>query len=934
MSNNQSTLVDLNQDYSDWIEIYNAGSSSVNLSGYALSDTPDTLQKWFFPPTLIGPNSFKLIWCSGKNLTTPNLHTNFTISSLGKTIFISDASGNVIDNVSVPALSADVVYGRHTDGDANWYYLSSASPNQSNNSSLPFFGAEEFPPVFSLAGGFYTSAQTLTLSHSDPNAVIHYTTDGSDPDENSPIYSGPISIQSRVGDPNLYSMIRTCYNVHPWLPDWNPPANQVFKCNIIRARAIRPNFLPGPIQTHSYFVDPNIFARYGNLPVVSLVSDPKNLFNDTTGIYVPGINYQPGTFHANYYKAWNRPANVELFLPGGLQAVNGNFEIGVNGQSSPSSPQKGLNINASPDYGPVKFEYPLFENTRGTARYIQKFDKIKFRAWGSDRDRGLFRDAYCASFFAKSTLDFEAYQPCVIFIDGEYWGLQEMRERNRDGEYYESHYLVDSKAIDILDGAGNNVIEGNSNDWDDLTNYLAANDLSIQSNYDYVKTRIDIQSFILHYMASIYFSRADWPDQNEAKWRPQIAGAKWKWILWDMDNTSAYYLNPWYDMFNQVVTGSRGYGPSLILNQLLANDEFKSDFINLFADYMNTDFLPLLAQKRVDQMRDELNPYMSEYRLRWQTNYNWQAQTDSMKWWVNLRPSFCKQQILSTFGIQQTVSVTLNVSDSLKGKIKINTILLDENTPRTTAHTFPWTGDYFKGVQVRVTAIARPGYRFVRWTPGNNTNPSQILNLNNNTSLTAVFDVDPNVSSYSPPVINEVMASNTNSIADNYGQYDDWLEIYNPGGDTLDLAGMYLTDHLVLPTRFQIASGNDSTKIAPHGYKIFWLDDDASQGVLHTNFKLSTQFSMIALVGSDGETIIDSIRFTNSLSDVSFGRRSDGSSHWINFAQSTPDATNWYNSGMVFINELSTNNQSVVADEFGEYDQWLELYNPNADSVM
>jgi hypothetical protein len=234
---------------------------------------------------------------------------------------------------------------------------------------------------------------------------------------------------------------------------------------------------------------------------------------------------------------------------------------------------------------------------------------------------------------------------------------------------------------------------------------------------------------------------------------------------------------------------------------------------------------------------------------------------------------------------------------------------------------------------VSVTAIARPGYKFVKWTPGNNPNPTLQLGLQNNTTLTAVFDIDPGTTSYSSPVINEVMASNFSTIADEYGQFDDWMEIYNPGSDTIDVGGMYITDHLVVPTRFHISTGNDSTKIAPHSYKLFWLDDDTAQGVLHTNFKLSTQFSMLALVDADGESIVDSVRFTNSLTDVSYGRRSDGSAHWISFPQSTPDATNWMNAGMVFINELAANNQSVVSDEFGEYDQWLELYNPNSDTV-
>ena len=935
MSNNQAVLQDADGDYSDWIELYNAGNSPVDLSGYSLTDNPDTLNKWTFPHVLINSHAYLLVWCSGKNRTASPFHTNFSLSSAGCEILFSDPSQNILDDIVIPALSANVSYGRYPDGNASSYILSSASPSTSNNSSLPYFGVVSDAPVFSIPGGFYTAQQSLTLSHPDPQVLIRYTTDGSEPNESSPIYLFPISIHSRAGDANVYSMIRTCYNVHAWLPDWYPPVGEVFKANVIRARAYKANCLPGPIVTNTYFVDPNMYSRYGNLPVVSIVSDPHNLFNDTTGIYVPGINYQPGTFHANYYKAWNRPANIEMYVPGGALAFNGNFEINVNGQSSPSSPQKGLNVNASIDYGPSKIEYPLFENTPGSARYIQKFDKVKFRAWGSDRARGLFRDAYCHSFFTKSDLDIEAYQPVVVFIDGEYWGLQELRERNRNGDYFQEHYLIDSKnpGVDILNGAGNDIIEGDAVEWNALSSFLYANDMSIPSNYAYVKSKVDIHSFIMDYMASIYFSRADWPDQNEAKWRPRLANGKWRWIMWDMDNTAAFYLTPWYNMFSQVLTGNRGYGPSDILNQLLQSDEFKADFINLFADYMNTEFLPPLVRTRVDEMKAELDPYMNEYVNRWQVNSNWNNQTDSMKWWMGLRPSFCRQHIMSAFNIPSTVNIQLDVNDTLKGEIKINTVLLDNTTARTTANTYPWNGDYFAGVPVPLHAIARPGYHFVKWLPSNSTNPDIVLNLSNDTSLIAVFDQNVPFVPYTAPVINEAMASNSSTVTDNYGEYDDWIEIYNPGNDTIDLAGYSLTDHLTVPQLSIIPSGNDSTKIPPHGHLLFWPDENPSQGVLHVNFKLNTQFNQIALIAPDGNSIVDSVRVMNSITDVSYGRRSDGSPHWTSFPVSTPYDVNWKNGGRIFINELCTNNQTILSDQAGEYDQWVELYNPNSDTV-
>jgi hypothetical protein len=922
--------------YSDWIEFYNPTASPIDMQGYYLSDNADSLTKWQFPSFVVPAFGFKTVWCSGMNdLVGANIHTNFSIDVGGENIYLCNPSATVIDNVSAIALPADKSYGRLPDGGA-YNYLSDPSFKATNNAATTISGIINDAPQFSIPGGFYTTDQNISLSHLDPTVTIHYTTDGSDPTEQSPVYSAPINVHSRAGEPNYYSMIRTCYNVHPFLPDWNPPPFEVFKCSIVRARAFKQGFFPGPIKTYSYFIDPDIFTRYGNLAVVSLVSDPKNLFNDTTGIYVPGINYQPGTFHANYYLDWDRPANIEMYLPNGTEAFNGNFKININGQSSPSSPQKGINVTASTDYGPEKIDYPLFENSSGPARYIQKFDKIKLRAWGSDRKEVLFRDAFAATTMTKSGVDIEDYRPIVVFIDGEYWGLQEMRERNRNGSYLQSHYLIDEKnpGFDILDGAGNTIIEGNSVHWDNMIGFMSSNSMSVQANYDYIKTQLDVDNFSLEYMASIYFARGDWPDQNEAKWRPKTADGKWRWLQWDMDNTCGYYLNPWYDMFNLVINGSRGYGPSNVLNDLLASEEFKFNFINLFADYMNTEYLPGITAIHVNAMKDELSPYYPDFRDRWQTNYNWYTKVSDMVDWLNLRPQFIQQQLMSTFALNGMHNLTLDVSDSAKGYVKVNTIRLNRNTTRLSQMTYPWTGIYFSGVPVPLTAKALPGYQFVEWLPTHDPSPTVFVNLVQDTNITAVFDIDPNYVAVTQPVINEVMSANNSVITDNYGDFDDWLELYNPGNDTIDLAGYYLTDNMVLTTRFKFSAGTDSTKIAPHGYLLVWIDNDTDEGVLHANFKFNSNGDFIALINPDGETVIDSLSFGHLNDDVSLGRNYDGGPLYILFQVSTPNATNHVvGNEYIAINELQTVNVSTIADNYNEYNQWVELYNPALDTV-
>ena len=188
--------------------------------------------------------------------------------------------------------------------------------------------------------------------------------------------------------------------MHAWLPDWNPPLGNVYKCNVVRARAFKSSFLPGPVSTQSYFIDPAMATRYGSLPVVSLVSDPRNLFNDTVGIYVPGINYVPNTFQANYYFDWNRQTNVEFFMPGGQQVVNSNFRISINGVTSRSSPQRDLMSRQRRIWG-RQDPLSLLREYTGPRALPDFLRQTQAPQLGQRPGFALFRDAYTAQFFHK-----------------------------------------------------------------------------------------------------------------------------------------------------------------------------------------------------------------------------------------------------------------------------------------------------------------------------------------------------------------------------------------------------------------------------------------------------------------------------------------------------------------------------------------------------
>lgn len=186
-------------------------------------------------------------------------------------------------------------------------------------------------------------------------------------------------------------------------------------------------------------------------------------------------------------------------------------------------------------------------------------------------------------------------------------------------------------------------------------------------------------------------------------------------------------------------------------------------------------------------------------------------------------------------------------------------------------------------------------------------------------------------------VINEVMARNDDFLADEFGEYDDWIEIYNSSNEAIDIAGGYFTDDLSNTTLHLIESGDSElTTIPANGYKIFWADGTPEQGANHLGFSLSAGGESVALVLSDGEFIEDAVQFGDQENDISYGRETDGAIQFQFFTVPTPNATNQEilpELQEIHINEVQPLNTSTIVDESGVFEPWLELYNPNSYQV-
>ena len=701
LASNSSIVMDPDfNDFSDWIELYNPGDITVDLGGYFLTDNIENPGKWEFPNgVMMSPGAFMIVWADGRDTILTGYHSNFKLSSGGEEIALHNPSGVVIDSIVFEQQSQDISFGRQPDGAANWYRFDSPSPGLPNSANVYVKTGD---PIFSLQAGFYGTDQVLEITNEDTQAEIRYTTNGDEPTASSAIYTEPIPISSREGVSNVHSLIRTNRDPFLWLPDWAPPIGEVFKANVIRARAFRVDSYPSNIITSTYFVDENMAGRYPTIPVISINSDHNHLFDHHTGIYVPGENHQPGNPESgNYFMDWERPAHIEFFEAGGDPGFAQDVGISIQGGTSPASPQKGLHVIARGAYGKNRIEYPIFEMDPSSAKELTEFKRFIIRAWGSLITGSLFNDAYGHRLMAESDLDIQAYRPTVVFINGEYWGLHALREANKNSWYFQYHHGIDrdDPGFDILLHTVRNGIpyadidEGDDSHWNAMLNYLNSHDMTEKDHYEYLNTQMDMENFIAYMGHCIYVGKWDWPNNNDASWRPRTPDGRWRWIQFDMETGFGVgaslgpdyaALGPQLNMFDATIRevempGFGTYGPHPILSKIYNNGDFKEAFIDWFVEGFEHKFHPDSMNLILDEMAAELSPYMQEYQNRWPfiggVRGSWENSLDQIKEFNNQRQEYVKQHLLELYNTDKIPPVEYMLMQNYPNPFVISTTI-------------------------------------------------------------------------------------------------------------------------------------------------------------------------------------------------------------------------------------------------------------------
>jgi hypothetical protein len=818
MASNGSVIRDPQfNNYADWIEIYNNGPTNVNIKDYYLSDDAGSPQRYKIPSDIIVPSGgFVLIWVDG--MDTGN-HTNFSLSASGEFIGLYSPALVVIDTLTFGEQQTDISQARYPDGGDDWYKMYPSSPAVSNPQNIVVNRLSE--PVFSTAGGFYSSSVELTLSHPEPDVQIFYTIDGSVPDESSTLYTTPVTLDTTVS---------------------------------FTARAFKQDYVPSREAVNTYFIN---FQT--ELPVFSLSTDPDNFFSDTSGIYVSGTNGITGhcsTVPRNWNCDWERPVTLEFYEEDKSLAFNVKAGVKIYGGCSRIYDMKSLAFYFRGKYGYGELDYRLFPDIP-----VLSYEKFILRSSSQDWWRTMFRDGMAQTLIEQGMdLAYQEYRPSVLFINGQYWGIHNIREK-MDDHYLKSHYGIDTSNIDLIEISKNvRAANGDAVAYNEMINFLSTRNMALQQNYDYIKTKVDIDNFIDYHIAEIYSANGDYPGSNVKLWRERTSTGKWRWMVYDLDFTFGGNANGMY-YSNTLELATAVDGPSwpnppwstLMLRKMLDNAEFRNEFIQRFAVHMNTTYRPDHVAGVIDSLGSVIESEIPRHKTRWikSVSYgqSWYGNVQLMRDFAHMRQPNVRQHFYTKYNISGSYKLTIGRNNPDWGKVFTHTKEVKENNSIDT---------FFNNIPLRVRAMPMPGYRFVRWEGISNETVKDIEILSSSSGmLTAVFEPDElNVTSL---VINEINYRSSPAF-----DTEDWIELYNPVGETVDIAGWSLRDS----NPDNIYTFPAGAFISGNGYLVAVRDTIKFKGN-HLNiqnvygdigFGLSSSGDIVMLFDNSGN-LVDSVNF-------------------------------------------------------------------------
>ncbi|MCP5064901.1 MAG: T9SS type A sorting domain-containing protein [Ignavibacteriae bacterium] len=749
------------------------------------------------------------------NLKETKLHTNFKLSADGELLIVSNANGDIKDTLNTGQQVSDISIGRFPNGSENLFFFDSPTPGKKNVDN----GFNNFlqSTIFSIERGFFDTAFFLDITNPNSTGTIRYSIDGSEPNENSTVYSNQLVIS---------------------------------ETSVIRAKIYAENSLPSKTETHTYFIN-----QEQRLPIISLTTKPEHFFDADSGIYVLGNDaaIEQPYYGANFWEEWERPIHLEFFEENHEFGFEIDLGVKIFGQWSRAHAQKSLAFYARGEYGYSEINYKLFPNSE-----IKKYQSFVLRNSGTDWKHSMIRDGFMQEIVSPLDIDQQNYRPVVVYVNGEYWGIHNLREKINE-HYIESHHNISKDDINLIQ-KNFEIIHGEKESFEQFYNSLEYMDMTTDEAFEHINSNIEINEFIDYCLAQIYYDNQDWPGNNIKYWQKRSTNSKWRWILFDTDFGFGIWIPDAYKR-NTLTFALATDGPvwpnppwsTFLLRKLLENQKFKNLFIGKYSTYSNTLFLPNRVNEIISIFSSRIEPELPFHYDKWQslgggTFTNWQNVINIMRTFANNRLPYLSLYFKSYFELSGEYKLTVNQNIE-QGNVEITDFSITEDS---------WDGTFFDEIPLNVRAIPRPGFAFSNWTGDiNSTDNPIVLTTFDDIAISPVFIPGSNTQ----VVINEI-----NYNSNNLFNPEDWIELCNYADESIDISGWVFKDenfesNFVLPA---------NTIIAANDYIVLCRDTTLFKAKFpnvvnyygNFGFGLSGGGELISLYNNSGY-LIDSLTYDN-----------------------------------------------------------------------
>lgn len=621
--------------------------------------------------------------------------------------------------------------------------------------------------------GFYVKNIQLEATCTYPDAVIHYTLDGSAPGIDAPVYEGAIPLTSTVLKEDPLSHIPGTYHGAFFQPMQDMPS-----AHAVRFAALLPDGTVAAEAAGTYFIGyESRQALFDDLPIISLMMDKDDLFDYERGIFMLGATFdawketRPEGFedweaqgnYSNRGREWERPVMVDFMMAEGEQFIQ-SMGVRIKGGASRSQAQKSMRLIARDDYGKKNIKYPLLPGNicQADGEVLSKYKSINLRNGANDNDTARIRDPLISLLARGMEIETAMNRPAVCFINGEYWGLYTLTEEYSDHHLTNHYGLEDENVITIKRGQLEDGVEQDQKRYDSLVNFFAQNDFTDPRAYAKAKQKIDVKSFADYMAVNLYIANEDgifeW--NNWQMWRARItdkenpyADGRWRMMLYDSDYSSDVYGNGTTFADNTIFvrliqTEYESYHPVYITISLMENEEFRKELILSLCDVRNLFFEKNRTNALIDQMageytRQRQNTFLRfgpEWIARWDPDTHFQNEISELKRFFTGRYSVFPTHIRQAFRLQNPVEITVLSSDPEKGSVLVNSrpVPIEEKM-----HLL-----YFPEYPITLTAQPAEGCTFVGWQLSDESraalsDPAALfttLSFTKNVTVTAVFE--------------------------------------------------------------------------------------------------------------------------------------------------------------------------------------------------